>query len=457
MYGETDMSVSTQAPLLGGSLGQRFGWHQGVLVSRGQFLARVETLADELPEHPYAINLCEDRLSFAVSFCALLLRGQINLLPPNRTSKVIQEIGALHEDHYLIGEGRRADVPGRWVEVCSSRVPMPRAHARAIPEIATTARAAITFTSGSTGKPRSYHKEWGKLVFAARNLARHVHRIHGAISGIVATVPPQHMYGLETSVLLPLHGGIPVHGGHPLYPRDVHDALEASGDSPMLITTPVHIRALVNAGSRMPRCALVMSATAPLDAELACAAESLFRCEVREIYGSTETGVVAGRRTVDGPLWTAFDGVRIYAGQDWRAHVQTGHLDEAMALGDHVQMHEGGRFELLGRDADMLNIAGKRASLADLNRRLLAVPGVLDGVFLMPEDVAPGGRANRLGALVVAPRLDRTKLLEALRESVDPAFLPRRVVFLDRLPRDAVGKLPRAALLDAWNPQSVRD
>jgi acyl-coenzyme A synthetase/AMP-(fatty) acid ligase len=114
-------------------------------------------------------------------------------------------------------------------------------------------------------------------------------------------------------------------------------------------------------------------------------------------------------------------------------------------------VHPDGRFELVGRDADLLDIAGKRASLGDLNCKLLAIPGVHDGVFLAPEDAAPHAHPPRLGALVVAPKLSREALVSALRKCVDPAFLPRRVVFLERLPRDATGKLRRSALMECWN------
>ena len=50
-------------------------------------------------------------------------------------------------------------------------------------------------------------------------------------------------------------------------------------------------------------------------------------------------------------------------------------------------------------------------------------------------------------ALVVAPRLTRAELLAALRAQVDPAFLPRPLLWVDALPRNAQGKLPKAELL----------
>jgi acyl-coenzyme A synthetase/AMP-(fatty) acid ligase len=68
------------------------------------------------------------------------------------------------------------------------------------------------------------------------------------------------------------------------------------------------------------------------------------------------------------------------------------------------------------------------------------------------EPDAAGATARRVAALVVAPTLDRASILAALRETVDPVFLPRPLHLVQSLPRNATGKLPRAALLAALQP-----
>ena len=113
-------------------------------------------------------------------------------------------------------------------------------------------------------------------------------------------------------------------------------------------------------------------------------------------------------------------------------------LGQRLGIGIVILLH--------GRMADMINIAGKRNSLAYLNLQLNAVPGVLDGVFAMPEESAAGDGVARLAAYVVAPGLTPAALMAALRESIDPVFLPLPLVFVDALPRNATGKLPREAL-----------
>jgi acyl-coenzyme A synthetase/AMP-(fatty) acid ligase len=115
-----------------------------------------------------------------------------------------------------------------------------------------------------------------------------------------------------------------------------------------------------------------------------------------------------------------------------------------VALADVLEPAGEGRFRLGGRDADLVNIAGKRSSLGYLNRQLLALPGVVDGAFFMPdENAAAAAGITRLTAFVVAPGLTAGELMAGLRKHVDAVFLPRPLVILDALPRNATGKLTR--------------
>jgi acyl-coenzyme A synthetase/AMP-(fatty) acid ligase len=70
---------------------------------------------------------------------------------------------------------------------------------------------------------------------------------------------------------------------------------------------------------------------------------------------------------------------------------------------------------------------------------------------VVPDDL--GQRANaRLLAVVVAPQRSAAAILAELRGQVDPLFLPRRVIRVDALPRNELGKLPRQALLALLQP-----
>jgi acyl-coenzyme A synthetase/AMP-(fatty) acid ligase len=265
---------------------------------------------------------------------------------------------------------------------------------------------------------------------------------------IVATVPAQHMYGMETSVLLPLLGGFSVHAGRPLFPADVAQALAEVMPPRILVTTPVHLRTLTGAGIGFPSTALIVTATAPLEGELACTAEDAFDAPVLDLLGSTETCVIASRQPAREISWTLYDGVRLVSRAD-ATRVEAPWFEEPAELQDLVEYCPDGRFLLKGRNADMIEVAGKRASLAELTRRMLAIPGVRDAVVFQPDDVQGSGPVGRVSALVVAPGLSEAEVIGALRNSIDAAFLPRPLVMVAQLPRSATGKLPRAELLAA--------
>jgi len=164
----------------------------------------------------------------------------------------------------------------------------------------------------------------------------------------------------------------------------------------------------------------------------------------RVLATHAETGQLATRRTTEAPEWHPLDGVRLDL-QDDICHASGGHVEGRVPLADLIELKPDGRFLLVGRHADMVNIAGKRNSIAHLNHQLNAIPQVQDGAFFLPEEEADGGVA-RLAAAVVAPGLDRQALLDALRQRIDPVFLPRPLIFVERLPRNANGKLTRDSL-----------
>ncbi len=429
-------------PLASGGPARAIAFDGESTVPLARFLAQVRGLAALLPPGRHAVNLCEDRYRFLVAFCAVALRGQTTLLPPSRAPAVVADALARHPDSYCLGDGLPDPMPPHYWRLPEVLLE----HPGETPLLDDDALVAIGFTSGSTGVPKANPKTWGSFrTSTAQNLGalRHLWP-RDAVAPVVATVPPQHMYGMELSVLLPLLGEVAVHTGRPFFPADIARAARAASAPPLLVTTPVHLRALLEAGVAMPPLAGVVSATAPLCAELATAAEAQLGCEVRELFGSTETCVIAHRRTAREDWWTPMPGARVQPQPDGSL-VHARQLATPMPLADLVEVDAAGRFRVCGRQADLLEIAGKRASLADLTARLNAVPGVRDGVVLQLDAGARG--VARVAALAVAPGLDEDAILQALRRSVDPVFLPRPLRLVDALPRNETGKLPRAALL----------
>jgi acyl-coenzyme A synthetase/AMP-(fatty) acid ligase len=438
----------TTAPLVAaGVLDAIVARRDGVAISCRQYIADANELARRLPDSGAMLNLSVDRYRFAVGFAAALLRGQTSLLPPNHTGHTVERLRARFGDAYALVED----------EVDSHGLPAI-AHAQGFaaipailtnPEIAADAIAAYVLTSGSTGDPLPHAKPWGGLVASARAEGKRLGSAIGrdSLAGVslVATVPAQHMYGFESSVLIALHGGAAFDAARPFYPADIVAALERTPAPRMLVTTPFHLRTLLEAGVALPRLDLVLCATAPLSPQLAARAESAFAAPLVEIYGCTEAGQVASRRTTDGPEWRTLGAV-VLSGDADATIASGGHVPQATPLADVLEVIDGETFRLLGRSNDLVNIAGKRSSIGHLNFHLNAIDGVVDGTFWMPpeNDHAPG--VARLIAFVVAPAATREDIRAALRSRIDAAFLPRRIVHVDALPREATGKLAAARL-----------
>jgi acyl-coenzyme A synthetase/AMP-(fatty) acid ligase len=426
-------------------------WRQGEAISVTQFLADVRLLAAALPSGGHMLNATNDRYRFAVGLAAALSTGKTSLLPPSLTPEMVRQVRAFAPDVFCLADQPQAiDVPLLvWDDAAADRARTAAGAATRsddIPLIDAAQTAAIVFTSGSTGSPVAHRKRWGALVHCVRAEAERLGVLGGEPYNIVATVAPQHMYGFESSVLIALQSGAALTASHPFYPADICAALRAAKRPCMLVTTPIHLKALLASGLDIPCPDLVLSATAPMPPQLAVAVEERLRAPLLEIYGSTETGQVASRRTTHSAEWQLFPGIVLNA-SDGATWASGGHIDQPTVLADEIESLDGERFLLHGRTADLVNIAGKRSSLGYLNHQLNAVPGVVDGAFFMPdEDDGDGATVARLMAFVVAPGMKASTILAALRERVDAIFLPRPIVLLEALPRNSTGKLPREAL-----------
>jgi len=194
-------------PLLSGSPGRLVAIEAGRRIDTAQFLRHVYGVAARLPDDSQVLNLCDDRYRFLVGFAASLAGGKTTLLPPSRAPGVIVELLERYPGACLLGdcalvENIRTDtVAPRHLRLGDT---LPEADGT-MPSIASDFLAAIGFTSGSSGPPKAQPKYWGSFRTSTALNAAAIAAIAGPHAHIVATVPPQHMYGMETSVLLPLH------------------------------------------------------------------------------------------------------------------------------------------------------------------------------------------------------------------------------------------------------------
>lgn len=421
-----------------------FALRQDETISRGQFAAQVLAVARQLPAEGRTLNMCSDRYWFTVALFASMARGLITVLPNSSAPEHLAAVAA--EQPGLLVLTDQADnpvdsLPGLRVDQIQTE---PADNGAATPQIPYDRTVVCVYTSGSTGTPAPHYKTFGRLQLAIQGGASRLWEATGGPCSVIGTVPIRHMYGLEFSVLLPTVGSGILSTRIPFFPADIASSLEEMPLPRLLVITPYHLRKLIESGVKLPEVSAVLSATAPLSVELAMQTEALLGCPVLEIYGSTETGQLALRQPCRGTTWHNLPGITLeqHDGETW-AHSKL--YQTPQMLNDQIEIIDSSSFRLIDRKANMINVAGKRSSLAFLNQALTRLPGVKDGIFCVPlhDDQAEAGR---VAAFVVAPELKRETILAGLRAHLDPVFLPRPLVFVESLPRDGNGKIPARVL-----------
>lgn len=429
------------------SLHKTIAWRKGTAISVAKFLADVDYLAALLPAGKHILNICRNRYHFTVGLAAAIVSNKVSVLPPTHTPEMLQQLQTFAPDVFCLHDNENCDIA--LPRLSYPTMPEYRAEKVSIPQIDVQQLIAIVFTSGSTGAPIPHAKNWGSLVHNVQAQAKRLGLLKNADYCIVGTIPPQHMYGLESTVLLPLQSSNAFSSAQPFYPADISGTLETIPAPRILASTPLHLRLLLEADLKLPELALTLSATAPLSLTLAHKIEKTLKTPLIEIYGSTETGQIATRHTTDTATWQLLPKVQLTQSGE-QVWASGGHVDIAVPLNDIIELTDISHFLLHGRTQDLINIAGKRSSLANLNHHLNAIDGVIDGAFFMPDELSHD-HVTRLSACVVAPNLTAAALLAALRLKIDPVFLPRPLLFVESLPRNATGKLSRQALKNLFS------
>ena len=210
-------------------------------VSAREFLADVERFAPELLAGGPVVNLCVDRYAFAVSLAAALVRGETSLLPPDARPDTLARLHEIGDPPSRSTDDTHVETPG-LPRVLIEKGPPESARPIDGALDRRDMHAVSLLTSGSTGAPQPHAKTWGTLVgdvaAAVGRLSSLLGRPSLAGLTLVATVPVQHSYGLESSALLALLGGAAFDSGRPFFPADVAQALASVPQPRALVTTP---------------------------------------------------------------------------------------------------------------------------------------------------------------------------------------------------------------------------
>ena len=414
----------------------------GTAISLGQFRTDVEQLATQLQRNGDTLISCPGRYAFSVGLLASWLSNRTVVLPPNHLEETLQDIRSRFDITF--------ECDANWEQQLHDNQ-SSAAHGSWEPQLPQDSHAVKLFTSGSTGTPRVITKSVANLLDEARALAAEFDWPAGPV---VAGVPPQHLYGLTFSILLPWVLGNAWVDDMPRYPGDVIQALQHNNGK-TLISVPAQYQATLEDGTDL--CGILcVSAAAPLPGSLACAWQQQHGTDILEIYGSTETGVVGHRRHTFTGKWQAFPQVDLSVEQDL-LKVESPFVSDEFTGGfltaDRVSLEDQGHFQLLGRADAIVKIAGKRVSLTNIEDSICTCPGVAEAAVIavpakgLVRDLAIWAAVVADGDYPLSPR----QLQAALRDKLEGIEIPRRILVVEQLPHTASGKLPGKAVANLFD------
>ena len=333
--------------------------------------------------------------------------------------------------------------------------------------------AILKLTSGSTHLPKAAIASEQHLV----NDGRHIIEAMGIGPNDVsfACIPLSHSYAIGNVVMPLLWQGSRVALRQSFSPSQfVRDV--ANTGSTVFPGVPFMFERIrsIEGIDRLPTCLrLLITAGARIDAGTVSWFREHLDRKVHSFYGSSETGGITyddsdemsdpmhvGRAMPETAVSIRPHEHGLSAGRIFvegnavafgYAHPEEGDTvsvfgDNGFLTGDLGCIDDRGRLVLTGRVSPLVNVAGRKVDPAEVERRLLELPGIADARVL---GVACDTRGQEVVAFLVRTDAALTPIAirQRLAETLSTHKIPRRFVFVDRFPVDARGKVDRHALL----------
>jgi len=402
-----------------------------------------------------------DRYAFAVALLGAWAQGLHVALPPNTRPQTIEQICATVHSEQIAHDGILPHGINlkAWLDNTARTQITHRPNREPLAYRWQDDKTIVTlFSSGtSSGTPQAAPKTVTQLFSEARMLAETFFPPHAKV---VSTVHPGHIYGLLYSVLAPLLADGSFGRETPFFPSSIgRDVRTYQAD--VLVTVPAHLTTFEGiAVEDLQSVQRLLSSTAPLGEELARKIHAQFALEVTEVLGSSETGGMAMRQVVREPRWKALPGVSLRVDDDARLWVDSPYIctteSRPFLTQERVRL-EGEHFVHEGRWDRIVKIGGRRVSLPAMEAHLLRHPSIKDAAILVED--TQDLHAKRLHLAVVDPRQDKQAILQHLDERFERSTWPRRIVFVDQLPRESNGKLQnhRLKALFAENKNAAKN
>ena len=355
----------------------------------------------------------------------------------------------------------------------------------AVPELKADAPVLLVYTSGTTGKPKgAVHTQAGLLANAQASDFAHGFR---AGDHVLSTLPLFHVGGLCIQTLPALLCGVTV-TLHPRFEPAMWLRAVAQDKPTLSLLVPATLRAVMDhpewQGTDLTSLRGVMtgSSTVPLPYLQAFHDRGI---PVGQIYGTTETGPVSIVLPLDQamarPGTTGWPPplVQVLLRNEQGQEVPLGHVGQVcirapnvmrgywqraqegvpathdgllegwFATGDSGRQAADGCITIVGRSKDMLISGGENIYPAEIENLLLTLEGVAECTVLGLDDarwgevpVAVVVRSHSEAGQLLSP----ASIIAHLQRSIAKFKLPRSVVFLDSLPKSALGKVQKPVL-----------
>lgn len=315
--------------------------------------------------------------------------------------------------------------------------------------------SCIKLTSGTTGDLTPIPCSAANLIADGRQIC--------ATMGIkpsdrnLALIPLGHSYGLGNLVMPLLLQATPVVCASAFVPREILQLIERHGVT-VFPSVPAVFRALaqLNGVTKPASLRLVISAGAPLSADVARQFHERYVLKIHNFYGASETGGICYDRTGNASLTgrsvgNPMNDVTVQIRKDRRVIVRS---RAVTGTGRHVlpdlgEWNRYGELKLLGRVGLVANIGGKKVFPAEVETCLRNIPGVSDAWVT----VLKTPRGDDYLAAAVESYLARAEIERVLTERLPTWKFPKKYFTHGTLPRTERGKLDipslQARLLDA--------
>ncbi|MDK9706166.1 MAG: aromatic amino acid lyase [Desulforhopalus sp.] len=308
--------------------------------------------------------------------------------------------------------------------------------ARQVQQLATARPKSITFyTSGSTGEPKAIVREFYFLEQDAWHLAE---MLQGS-SHIIGLVPPHHIYGFIYTILIPK--ALKARRSDQRFKRPAAIIKDLQpGDA--LIGFPHIWQLCVKTAERFPASVIGVTSTGPCPPEVIRTLSRQGLQMMVEVYGSSESGAMGYRNSLDDPL-TLMATWKRHGEDRFVRELEDGGMSEPFAFQDVLEWVDERRFVVKKRLDSAVQVAGINIYPARVCEVMRGHAVVADcAVRLMrPEE------GDRLKAFVVlkdgiAPGKDIAGELRAyLAERLSHLEQPKSILFGPALPRNDIGKL----------------